>query len=110
MHTNVSSDLVTFVPWPPGFCSISVLSHRWSSGLTPVSISFHRWLAAEGDVVDASRLLQFLVREDCNAHAAKQQAVVIELKCVADALLREYFYLLQCEDYQFPPANLSPEQ
>lgn len=61
-------------------------------------------------MADASRLLQSLMRGDGTAHAAKQQAVVIELKCVADALLREYFYLLQCEDYQFPPANLSPEQ
>ena len=110
MHTDASSDLVTFVPWPPGICSISVLSHRWSSGLTPVSISFHRWIAAEADVVDASRLLQSFMREDGNALAAKQQAVVIELRCVADALLREYFYLLQCEDYQLPVSNLPPEQ
>jgi hypothetical protein len=108
VHTGVSSDVATFVPRPPGFPAQSVCYRTFGAVvLTPVSIAFHRWIAAEEDVVDASRLLQSL-REGDGAHAAEQQAVVIQLRSDADIFLREYMYVLQCDAYQFLLSELPP--
>lgn len=109
VHTGISSDLATLVPRTPDFPGQSVCYRTYGAVvLSPVSIAFHRWIAAEEDVVDASRLLQSLLREGGTASAADQQAVVIQLRSDADILLREYLYVLQCEAYEFPQSELPP--